>query len=73
MPGAILPFLKTATDDPEHPYILCLDEMNLARVEYYMSDFLSIIESRDLKDGEITSDLIMTLDKLKSDSPRTCT
>ena len=63
VPGAILPFLKAATDDPKHPYILCLDEMNLARVEYYMSDFLSIIESRDLKDGEITSDLIMTLDK----------
>jgi 5-methylcytosine-specific restriction endonuclease McrBC GTP-binding regulatory subunit McrB len=57
--GAILPFLKAATDDPKHPYILCLDEMNLARVEYYMSDFLSIIESRDLRDGKIISDLII--------------
>ena len=67
MSGKILPFLKTATDDPEHPYILCLDEMNLARVEYYMSDFLSIIESRDLKDGNISSDLIMTKDKYGKD------
>lgn len=67
VPGAILPFLKAATDDPKHPYILCLDEMNLARVEYYMSDFLSIIESRDLKDGNIISDPIMTKDKYGKD------
>ena len=67
MPGAILPFLKAAKGDKKHPYILCLDEMNLARVEYYMSDFLSIIESRDLKDGEIVSDLIMTNDKYGND------
>ena len=67
VPGAILPFLKEATNHPNHPYILCLDEMNLARVEYYMSDFLSIIESRDLSDGKITSDLIMTTDKYGND------
>ena len=67
VPGAILPFLKEATNHPSHPYILCLDEMNLARVEYYMSDFLSIIESRDLCDGKITSDLIMTTDKYGTD------
>jgi hypothetical protein len=28
------------------PYFLILDELNLARVEYYFSDFLSLIESR---------------------------
>ena len=28
------------------PYILCLDEMNLARVDYYFSSFLSIMETR---------------------------
>ena len=27
--------------------------MNLARVEYYLSDFLSVIESRERRDGEI--------------------
>ena len=66
-PGAILPFLKAAIDDPKYPYILCLDEMNLARVEYYMSDFLSIIESRNLKSGKVISDLIMTNDKYGND------
>lgn len=38
------------------PYIVCLDEMNLARVEYYFSDFLSLIESREEVDGEIVTD-----------------
>ncbi len=34
-----------AARDPEHPYLVILDEMNLARVEYYFSDFLSALES----------------------------
>jgi 5-methylcytosine-specific restriction endonuclease McrBC GTP-binding regulatory subunit McrB len=33
--------------NPEIPYFICLDEMNLARVEYYFADFLSLLESRD--------------------------
>lgn len=57
VPGAIVEFIKKASDDPNKlPYILCLDEMNLARVEYYFSDFLSIIETRDLVEGEIVTD-----------------
>ena len=39
-------FLLRAADDPEHPYLLILDEMNLAHVERYFSDFLSGVESR---------------------------
>lgn len=39
-------FVLRAADDPEHPYLLILDEMNLAHVERYFSDFLSGIESR---------------------------
>jgi energy-coupling factor transporter ATP-binding protein EcfA2 len=44
------PFLKALLDaqqNPEIPYFICLDEMNLARVEYYFADFLSLLESRD--------------------------
>jgi 5-methylcytosine-specific restriction enzyme B len=37
------------------PYFVLLDEMNLARVEYYFSDLLSVMESRDRKDGELVS------------------
>jgi hypothetical protein len=36
--------LLRAQADPEKPYVVILDEMNLARVEYYFSDFLSAIE-----------------------------
>lgn len=47
IPGAIIDFVKNAQQDIDQPYILCLDEMNLARVEYYLSDFLSVVETRD--------------------------
>ena len=57
VPGAIVEFIKKAVDDSDKlPHILCLDEMNLARVEYYFSDFLSIIETRDLVEDEIVTD-----------------
>lgn len=58
VPGAIIDYLKAAIDNPDKPYILCLDEMNLARVEYYFSDFLSLIETRKLVDGRIVTDPI---------------
>jgi len=50
IPGAITEFVQEAMNDLDYPYFLCLDEMNLARVEYYLSDFLSIIETRK-RDG----------------------
>ena len=53
VPGAILEFLAEAQRNPDHPYLLCLDEMNLARVEYYLSDFLSVIESRNFEGEHI--------------------
>ena len=62
VPGAIIDFIKNASDDLEHSYFLCLDEMNLARVEYYLSDFLSVIETRKWVDDRIQTDII-TLDK----------
>ena len=56
IPGAIIDFVKKASIDLTHPYILCLDEMNLARVEYYLSDILSIIETRDFSGAQIVTD-----------------
>ncbi|UYM15181.1 McrB family protein [Endozoicomonas euniceicola] len=38
--------LFEAARHPETPYFICLDEMNLARVEYYFADFLSLMEER---------------------------
>lgn len=64
VPGAIIDFIKKAADDPNKlPYILCLDEMNLARVEHYFSDFLSIMETRDWDEDEIVTDNLI---------PKTC-
>lgn len=42
------------------PFFVCLDEMNLAPVEEYFADFLSVIESRKKKsDGRIVTDSIV--------------
>lgn len=59
-PGAIIDFVKDASENTDKPYFLCLDEMNLARVEYYLSDFLSIIETRkkNKETDEIVTDEI---------------
>lgn len=37
--------------DKASPYFVILDEMNLARVEYYFAEFLSVLESGREKDG----------------------
>ncbi|GCE24165.1 McrB family protein [Dictyobacter kobayashii] len=39
-----LDFLLRAAEDRNHMYFMCLDEMNLAHVEYYFSQFLSALE-----------------------------
>lgn len=38
-----------AENNPEQLHIICLDEMNLAHVEYYFSEFLSKLQSEDKK------------------------
>jgi hypothetical protein len=44
------------------PYWLCLDEMNLAPVEQYFADYLSVLESRKFKDGEYSCEPLLTKD-----------
>lgn len=38
--------LLEAERDPNRLHLICLDEMNLARAEYYFADFLSVLEDR---------------------------
>jgi len=45
-PPALRIILK-AIDNPNTPYFLILDEMNLSHVERYFADFLSSMESKD--------------------------
>ncbi len=44
-PTELLRLLLHAHDNPDEPHFAILDEMNLAKVEYYFSDFLSAMES----------------------------
>jgi len=53
--GPLTEILEVALENPCYPYYVCLDEMNLARVEYYFSEFLSIIESRRWAENTIIS------------------
>ena len=41
------------------PYWLCLDEMNLAPVEQYFADYLSVLESRKWEDGNYSCDPLL--------------
>jgi len=43
--SGVLQLILRAEKDPERPYLLILDEMNLSHVERYFADFLSAIES----------------------------
>ncbi|GMK46624.1 hypothetical protein PghCCS26_37530 [Paenibacillus glycanilyticus] len=47
------------------PYFICLDEMNLARVEHYFSDFLSIIETQEWQDNFIMTSPLIQKDSLR--------
>lgn len=42
------------------PFFVCLDEMNLAPVEQYFAEFLSVLESRKVVNGRITSEAIIS-------------
>lgn len=58
--GEFLKFIAKAWEDTEIPYFLCLDEMNLAPVEQYFAEYLSVIESRKShEDGTVTTDPIV--------------
>ena len=58
--GDFLRFITQAWENLDIPYFLCLDEMNLAPVEQYFAEFLSVIESRKSnEDGTITTDPIL--------------
>ena len=57
--GPFLRFMVKAVLDPNTPYFLCLDEMNLAPVEQYFAEFLSVIESRKQENGKVVTDPIV--------------
>ncbi len=45
--SGVLDLILKAVKDPDRPYFLILDEMNMSHVERYFADFLSAMESTD--------------------------
>lgn len=58
-------FLAKAMLHPEAPFFVCLDEMNLAPVEQYFAEYLSVLESRTKIDGHIVSEPLIKADIFK--------
>lgn len=50
--SGLVDFIMEANENPDECYIVCLDEMNLAKVEHYFSQFLSVLE-REINDRYI--------------------
>lgn len=72
VPGRLTEIIYKASmaANKDKPYFICLDEMNLARVEYYLSDYLSLIESREVcGSGEIITDNLFPIDYLGANNP----
>ena len=62
--GPFLRFLVKAIQNPKTPHFLCLDEMNLAPVEQYFAEYLSVIESRKVNaDGVVVTDPIVDFEQ----------
>lgn len=62
----LTPFIKFLVKamlyEDKAPFFVCMDEMNLAPVEQYFAEFLSVLESRKLIDGKITSEPLIKAD-----------
>lgn len=60
-------FLARAWMNEDVPFFLCLDEMNLAPVEQYFAEYLSVIESRQKNAaGTIETDVLVRFDVAQS-------
>ena len=57
---SFLQFIAKAWRHPETPFFLCLDEMNLAPVEQYFAEYLSIIETRQVKEDIVVTDYLLS-------------
>ena len=57
---SFLKFIAKAWKNIDVPFFLCLDEMNLAPVEQYFAEYLSIIETRQVQNEVIVTDFIIS-------------
>lgn len=61
----------SSSENQNKPYFFILDEMNLARVEHYFSDFLSVIETRKRNGSKIITDAILREELFNNAANRT--
>lgn len=61
-------FLVKAMRYPLVPFFVCMDEMNLAPVEEYFAEYLSVLESRKVKDGQVVSASLISKDVFKDEA-----
>lgn len=59
-------FIVNAMKHENVPYFVCLDEMNLAPVEQYFAEFLSVLETRRRKERNNSESVIITDPLIKS-------
>lgn len=57
---SFLQFIAKAWKNIDVPFFLCLDEMNLAPVEQYFAEYLSIVETRQVQSNEIVTDFLIS-------------
>ena len=59
-------FTYKATQNKDVPFFLCLDEMNLAPVEQYFAEFLSVLETRKKVGDEIQTQYLLSKDRFSN-------
>ncbi|MGG1518254.1 DUF3578 domain-containing protein [Paenibacillus oryzisoli] len=71
-PGKLTEVLVEASKprNQHRPYFICLDEMNLARVEHYFSDFLSVLETQEWRDSRIVTTPLIHQDSLQNEADK---
>lgn len=71
-PGKLTEVLVEASrvSNQHKPYFICLDEMNLARVEHYFSDLLSVLETQEWGNDRIVTTPLIHRDSLQSESDK---
>ncbi len=59
-------FVYKASQNKDVPFFLCLDEMNLAPVEQYFAEFLSVLETRKKVGDEVLTQYLLSRDRFSN-------
>ncbi|MBM6968876.1 MAG: hypothetical protein IZT75_07980, partial [Pseudoramibacter alactolyticus] len=68
VPGAITDVVAAATENPDKPYFIGLDEMTLAPTEKYFSEMLSVMNSARPQNGRLVTDPLLGAEAFGGDT-----